>query len=359
MNKEKEIIEIPIDEKSLYFGVTNDYSKGQTSTISTPLNQSKDPKKWKNDILSLVNYKCRYEGEIPSLLLHKCLSRSKALKTKVADLFIFDNLYMNGKKLECDYQFCIYFKKETSDVTNNGKPNTHKGRLKLHYQKSMYYKDNNFNIDNKKILETIFVQNGGFAFIVRGFEYNTMQNSLNFIVSSIGPGGMPLSAVFSRKKGVGKKYVHFDYNPDTINYLIATMNPSFLEENGIASIKKANETKDKNGKLGEKIVLDYLKKEYSDIKDLYHVSKEHPLSPYDIEYTLGDTKYYVEVKSTQSEKINFYLSPGEMKFMEDNKDSYFLYMVTNVRNNKPNIRKFTYDEISKMKSKPVSAKFSI
>ena len=75
--------------------------------------------------------------------------------------------------------------------------------------------------------------------------------------------------------------------------------------------------------------------------------------------TLNDIKYYVEVKATQSDKINFYLSPGEMKFMEENKETYILYMVTNVRDSKPNIKKFTYKDILKLKSKPTSARFSI
>lgn len=116
---------------------------------------------------------------------------------------------------------------------------------------------------------------------------------------------------------------------------------------------------EKNGKLGEQIIADYLKKELLDRGDFYHVSKEHALSPYDMEYTLNDIKYYVEVKATQSDKINFYLSPGEMKFMEENKETYILYMVTNVRDSKPNIKKFIYKDILKLKSKPTSARFSI
>ncbi len=358
-NNKKEIVEIHIDEKSLYYGITNDFSKGQTSTISTPLNQAKDPSKWKNDILSLSQCKCKYNGKIPQGLLYKCLFKSKALETSVPDLFVFDNLYVDGKKLDCKYQFCIYFKQENSEYTNNGKINTHKGRIKLHYQKSMFYKDNKFNIDNKKVLEAIFIQNGGFAYMVRSFEYNKVNNSLNFVTSIVGPGGMPLSAVFSRKKGVGKKYAHFDYNPETIDYLISISQLDYTGEDAIVSIKKANVTREKNGKLGEQIVVDYLKKELLDMENFYHVSKEHALSPYDMEYTLNDIKYYVEVKSTQSDKINFYLSPGEMKFMEENKETYILYMVTNVRDNKPNIKKFTYKDILKMKSKPTSARFSV
>jgi hypothetical protein len=352
------IIEFSIDEKSLNYGITNDYSEGNTSTVSTPLNQSKNPVLWKNNILSLSRFKCRYNKNIPNELLHKCLNMSKALDTSVSDLFVFNNLLLDGKKLECNYQFCFYFKKENSDFTNNGKINTHKGRIKLHYQKSMFYKDQNFNIDNKKVLESILIQNGGFAFLVRKFEYNKIDNSLNFITSIVGPAGMPQSAVFSRKKGVGKKYVHFDYNPEAIDYLISIEQSFLNDEDALISIKKANITREKNGQLGEKKVIEYLKSELLiKEKDIYHISEEHAFSPYDIEYTLNSKTYYVEVKSTQSNKINFYLSPGEMKFMEKNKENYYLFLVTNVRDINPTIKKFTYNDIKKMKSQPTSARF--
>ena len=35
-------VRFKIDEKSLFYGVYNDYNRGQTATVSTPLNQSKD-----------------------------------------------------------------------------------------------------------------------------------------------------------------------------------------------------------------------------------------------------------------------------------------------------------------------------
>lgn len=49
-----EKIKFKIDEKSLFYGVYNDYKKGQTATVSTPLNQSSNPDKWRKDILELT-----------------------------------------------------------------------------------------------------------------------------------------------------------------------------------------------------------------------------------------------------------------------------------------------------------------
>lgn len=54
----KNKIRFKIDEKSLFIGTYNDYIKGQTATVSTPLNQSKDESKWRKDILELKNYNC-------------------------------------------------------------------------------------------------------------------------------------------------------------------------------------------------------------------------------------------------------------------------------------------------------------
>ena len=47
-----------IDEKSLFIGVKNDYSRGQSPTVHTPLNQSKDRGKWHTDIYEFLA-KCK------------------------------------------------------------------------------------------------------------------------------------------------------------------------------------------------------------------------------------------------------------------------------------------------------------
>ena len=47
------VIKFKIDEKSLFYGMYNDYERGQTATVSTPFNQSTNPNKWRKDILKL------------------------------------------------------------------------------------------------------------------------------------------------------------------------------------------------------------------------------------------------------------------------------------------------------------------
>ena len=38
-----------IDEKSLFVGVKNNYSKGHSATVHTPLNQAAKEDNWRND----------------------------------------------------------------------------------------------------------------------------------------------------------------------------------------------------------------------------------------------------------------------------------------------------------------------
>lgn len=355
MNNEK--IKFKIDEKSLFCGVYNDYIKGQTATVSTPLNQNSDESKWRNDILSLKESNCRYEGKIPDMLIRQCTLHSKAT-CEITDLFVFDKLLLDGNELNAGCQYAMYIKKEVDKIKRHGgilRDNIHFGRLKLHYPISLKYKADGFNIDNKKVLEEIMKANGGFAFVVRGFEYNQNEKTLNIITSLIGTENVLLSTVFRRKKGVGKKLM---IDPEKVlnkDYVyIAEEQQDYMID---TSLEKRNKTSKENGNLGEEKVFELLSKELSTENELYHTSKDYPFSPYDIEYIKDGKKQYVEVKSTQGEKGIFNMSEGEIKFMEQYKDYYTLYLVTNVKDEFPKITKYVYNEIIKMKKSITSIRF--
>ena len=174
-----------IDEKSLYYGMYNDYEKGQTATVSTPINQSQDPNKWRKDILQLVGSGLE-SNNIPEILINKCLNKTTSqANSKLVALYEFKNIYIDGVKLNTDSSFCLYIKEETDKMIRNkqGKlvPNTHLGRQKLHYPMSLKHKSDGFNIDNMEVMRAIIKQNGGFAYVVRGFDCDTAEKSLNFI----------------------------------------------------------------------------------------------------------------------------------------------------------------------------------
>lgn len=356
----KNRIRFKIDEKSLFIGPYNDYQKGQTATVSTPLNQSKDKSKWRNDILELEKYSCNVSNP-PEMLVRKCQSASHS-GNNIDNVFVFDNILLDGKKLETKYQFSMYFKRETDKFIRSIKSgkiteNTHLGRIKLHYPISFDYKADGYCIDNKEVLNDILKQNGGFSFVVRGFEYYDDSKTLNFITSIIGPQGIPLSTVFRRKKGIGKKLM---IDPEKVvdnDYIVVVEQNPDIENKANISYELINKSRVENGKLGEQYVYQLLSEKLTADNELYHTSLDYPQSPYDIEYVEDGEKKYIEVKSTSSNKAIFNMSSGEQKFMEKYKDSYMLYMVTNVKDAFPNVKVYTYDDIIKMKKEYPSVRY--
>lgn len=361
MNK----IKFKIDEKSLFYGVYNDYKKGQTATVSTPLNQSSNPDKWRNDILKLKESNCR-QSNLPAMLINQC-QRNSHSGNEITDVFVFDKMLLNGDKLNTDSQFVMYIKKETDEYITklNGKKakNTHLGRLKLHYPQNFIFKSDGYNIDNKKVLDDILKQNGGFAFIVRGFEYSQTERTLNIITSLIGPQNIRLSTVFIRKKGIGEKLI---IDPSKVskadvilsNEIVDAVDDE-LEYNlpNNKDIELRNESKFLNGVLGEEKVFKILSEQLTEENELYHTSKDYKYSPYDIEYMEKGHKHYIEVKATSGSKKIFNMSKGEIKFMQEYKNYYTLYLVTKVREEFPEIYKYTCDDIMKMNKEYLSTRF--
>jgi len=238
-------IRIKIDEKSLFYGLYNDYVKGQTATVSTPINQSKNQYKWHRDIISLYDTGIDI-GNIPNDLLNICQKKttSKA-KSKIKYFYEFKKLYLDGKSLNVNSSFGVYIKEEIDEyITHrNGTKgiNTHFGRQKLHYPIGLRYRENGINVDNRRVLDTILVQNGQFAFVVRGFEIDVRDKSLNFITSMIGLKGTFLSNVFRIKKGVGKKLLVNEIDLDAQD----------ISQDSYVMISKINPEKFKDTKFDE------------------------------------------------------------------------------------------------------------
>ena len=331
-----------IDEKSLFKGVKNDYSKGQSPIVHTPLNQSVNPKKWRNDIYDFINgYKSEDIDKLPKILKQKCMpnTTSSAL-SKIVNFFVFSKFSINGEKFDVSSSFAMYVKEEISEyiVQRNGKvvKNTHLGRQKLHYPMSFAHIADGYNIDNKKVLDKILEVNGGFAYVVTGFDFDTDTKILNFKTTMIGLKGVLLSNVFKRKKGVGLKLLVNGLNLDNSNF--ASIKNSILtkeeNENFIATLEKIQKSSRSNGMIGEEYVYDNIEKIIG-IKpeEKRHVSKFYPLSPYDIECIINGEKMYIEVKSTKDSKKIFYMSRGERKFMDKYEQHYLLILVTNVISN--------------------------
>lgn len=350
-------IRFKIDEKSLFIGEYNDYKKGQTATVSSPLNQNSNPNKWRKDILKLRQSNCKISN-VPEMLERKCKQNSKA-GCKITDVFVFNNLLLDGKKLDCNASFAMYIKEETDKYKRHKgilRENLHFGRLKLHYPISLKHESDGFNIDNKKVLNSIIEMNGGFAYIVRGFEYNEETKTLNFITSLTGPKGIPLSTIFRRQKGVGKKLMIDPSKVVDNDYVVVVEENTEINKND-SYLELLNKTRAENGKLGEEKIYKLLQESLKDENDLYHTSLDYPQSPYDIEYIENGEKQYVEVKATSGTKLVFNMSSGELKFMEKYKDNYTLYLITEVKEEFPTIKEYHYKDIMKMKKEYPTVRF--
>ncbi len=350
-------LKFKISETSLRYGMYNNYKKGHTASVETELNQSKDPNKWRNDILQLRTMNCRVEdSKIPDDLIDACRKNEKN-KTNVTDIFIFDNILVNGEKLDVDASYCMYIKEETSATANiinaSHNSNTHLGRLMIHYPISFDYRKDGFNINNRLILDKIMEENGDYAFVVNGFVYNSETRTLNFLVKLVGPRGILLTSVFKEGKGVGQK-LKIDDSLSYENNVIVTCKRNLVTGKEDIEIEEVNRTRSSNGLKGEEFVYKLLKSKLLEDNDLFHTSKTYKFSPYDIEYVEDGIKKYIEVKATQGNKEVFNLSSGELKFMNEHKDNYILYMITNVNSEFPNYKTYTYKEIMDMKMTPIS-----
>lgn len=361
-----------IDEKSLFRGVKNDYKKGQSATVHTPLNQSQDKNKWRNDIYDFLKG-CESEDKVdslPELLKAKCLQKTTSKASgQIVHFYVFSNFTLDGVPFDAESSFAMYVKEETSKsiVKRNGltTANTHLGRQKLHYPIAFAHMSDGYNIDNRKVLDKILEVNGGFAYVVDGFEYDTETQILDFKTTIIGIEGVLLSNVFKRKKGVGLKLLVDGISMDQPS-LISTTKKILTEEENKAffeTLDKIQESSRSNGQIGEEYVYDNIKKILgAEPDEKTHISKKYPQSPFDIECILDGEKKYIEVKATGGEKKVFYMSKGERRFMDKYERCYLLVLVTNVKSKHKKCSVYERKEImnsSKMEQEYQSIKFIV
>ena len=343
-----------IDEKSLYRGVKNDYKKGQSATVHTPLNQAKNKKNWRNDIYEFIKgYKSEDILSLPEPLKDKCLSKTTSRATgKIIGFYVFSNFALDGVQFNAGCSFAMYVKEETSNniKQRNGNivVNTHLGRQKLHYPITLSCFSNGYNIDNNKVLETIIKENGGFAYVVKGFDIDSETKTLNFRTTMIGLKGVLLSNVFKRKKGVGSKLLLDGVLAQIGITSTEKANLSNEEKNTfIATLEKIQESSRANGRAGEKYVVKNIKKilDADSVENIIHISEKFPQSPYDIECIVNGEIMYIEVKSTKNNNKVFYMSKGERRFMDKYDKNYLLILVTNVNSIKKNYNCYHREDI--------------
>lgn len=113
------------------------------------------------------------------------------------------------------------------------------------------------------------------------------------------------------------------------------------------SVKRMSEKRKNDiGFLGEALVYHKLKKLFGDDVswDSGYAKKANvnpmgdDMNHYDIRYKKGDEYYYVEVKSTTTDNLEFEISEPELEFGKEKKKNYEIFIVTNVENENRKIK---------------------
>ena len=187
-------IVLPIDTKSLYYNILNDNKSGHTCTVATPIKQGKTENPFLKEVYKIPE---QIDFELHDALIKELTKNSKSV-VKINNVFVFDNLMVNGQKIETEAKFCIYTKEEID------KDRIQFGRIKLHYPLSVKYEP--LNIDNREVINAISEILHGYAFIIEAFEYDFDRKTLNFKALVVGYYNIPYSKIFINNKGVGNKY---------------------------------------------------------------------------------------------------------------------------------------------------------
>lgn len=102
-----------------------------------------------------------------------------------------------------------------------------------------------------------------------------------------------------------------------------------------------DDTKKMVGYIGEKLVYNFLINKYGK-EHVKWISKIEKYSPYDFQVEYNGFYFYIEVKSTQKNRITFYLSRNEYEFYKKNKKNYSIYFVSNISPDYKNINPILY-----------------
>lgn len=294
----KNKIFLPIDTKSLYYNIFNDNSKGHTCTVATPIKQGNSINFELNEIYKIPK---QIEFEKNDVLLRDLVKNSKSI-VKVNNVFVFDKLSVNGKPLETGYNFCLYVKEEVDETR------VQFGRIKLHYPLSL--KNEELEIDNRKIINAISDIYNSYAFIVEGFEYDFDNDTLDFKVLLVGYKNIPYSKVFINNKGVGKKYNRYIKNYiDIFDTEIVALRKKYGD---VVNIDNFYEYIEQAQDIGKKHIINYLEK--NNFENIRDVSSDYPYSLFDLQYYKGDEIKYGIVFSTYTNKIYFNLTSFQNQF---------------------------------------------
>lgn len=310
---------LPIDTKSLYFNILNDNAKGHTCTVATPIKQRKSVNQ---DLMEIYKIPKQIDFETNPDLIKELTKNSKSI-VRINNVFVFENIKVNGRPVNLDSSFCFYIKEEID------KTRAQFGRIKLHYPLSLKFID--LNIDNRRILNAISDMLNGYAFIVEGFEYCFDDDSLNFNVLVVGYTNIPYSKVFINNKGVGNKYSTLIKNYfDLYDTEIIPLRKKYGEN---ISTSNFNKYMEEGKKKAKELVFKYLSSNQNFSKIVFYnlrdISEDYPYSLFDFQYYINGVVHYALVFGTYSNIKYFNLTSFQNQFI-NLFDEVSIFLVTDI-----------------------------
>ena len=306
-------IMLPIDTKSLYYNILNDNLNGHTCTVATPIKQGNSLNIFLNEVYKIPK---QIDFEKSSALI-KDLTKNSKSSVRINNVFVFDKIKINGAKIDLDCCYCFYVKEEID------KNRAQFGRIKLHYPLNLI--NDEFNINNRKVINKISEYFHGYAFLVEGFEYNFEDDSLNFVVLLIGYNNIPYSKVFINNKGVGSKYNKAIKNYfDVYDTEIISLRKKFGYDISVESFPQYIEKGKSEAK--EIVKKHLLNVGFEKIED---ASEDYPYSLYDFRIKSNENIIYCIVEFTFTKCKYFSLSYYQNNFV-NSFNNVLIALVTDV-----------------------------
>lgn len=326
------IIDLPIDKKSFFYNINNDNKSGHTATVATNIKQGNTINEKLAKIIYIDN---KLDGNFDCDDLVLCCTKNSKSQTKIVSIHTFSKFSINGLRFDCDFEFCIYVKKEIDTQK------VQFGRMKMHYPFSFKYVNIDFNINNREVVKCISNILKGNAFLVNSFKYDMSSKVLDFDITILGYNGIPYSKVFINSKGAGNKFNEtfndFSYYYDTEienmrKYFFANINTSNFNEYF---------TKCKS------LAFDVIKEKFLINSSGDYIGDCFPSAPYDVEYFEGEVKKYliIVLSTTKFKKIT--LSMQKLNFLNDFPEYTNVVLVDDLFVNK-NISVYSADKLSEM-----------
>ncbi len=271
----------------------------------------------------LRNYIAKYEGQYKNLLFIRYQSKSMDIKRSYYKEYMrFKNFSMKSEEIENSIffdwkkKFNQVFAFAEAEIVNVKADTQYNSNFEMISRGLDKEKFGDFIDEDTELKSLIYFLNDEIRKLI--LEKFNLHLSLNF---SNDPGDTTLP--FNIDEIV--------LTQTTIKPISASLKPGRLtatKTHTKSAIEKGNKTKDKNGKLAEKMVRDKLLPILPSLKwtsENSNVPSERNTSiSYDMEYIKGNQRHFIEVKATTGV---FYMSVSEYNFAVKNHKNYEIYLV--------------------------------